>query len=208
MRAAFARGYIELESPERRSGSLFLRSGRRFDNGRFHRLYRACSDAPSATEPRPTVLQRQRHRCDAPQHANRGYLSGQFRQQHGLDTRRFGGSPPLAVRVCRGRRAANARRHKNRIRRVLRRSRPTRQHFRLHKHVQLAGDRVRAVSGQPGEIVRHMHLIVIAKVMGISVHRVVGETGVDPLSWTPQRSVLWGRVYPDPDSDRWFSCPS
>jgi hypothetical protein len=64
------RGYIALESPERPSGSLFLRSGRRFDNGSFHRLYRARSDAPSATETMPTVLQRPRHRCDAPQQAN------------------------------------------------------------------------------------------------------------------------------------------
>lgn len=38
------RGYIALESPERPSGSLFLRSSRRFDNGSFHRLYRARSD--------------------------------------------------------------------------------------------------------------------------------------------------------------------
>jgi hypothetical protein len=157
VRAAFARGYIALESPKRPSGSLFLRSGGCFDNGSFHRFYRARSDAPSATETMPAVLQRQRHRCDAPQQANRGHPS---------DTRRFGGSPPLVIRDCRGRRAVTARRHKKCIRRVLRGSRPTRQHFRLHKHVQLAGDRVRAVSGQPGEIVHHMHLIVIAQVMG------------------------------------------
>jgi hypothetical protein len=38
--------------------------------------------------------------------------------------------------------------------------------FRVHKHVELAANGGRAVSGQSLEIVNHVHLIVIAEVVG------------------------------------------
>jgi hypothetical protein len=144
VRAAFGRGPIAMKSPERSSRSLFVRSGRRFDNGSFHRVYRARSDAPFETETMPTVLQRPRQRCDAPQQAN-GDTYPDNSDNHTVSVA-TGSAVRHPSSFVIGGRAANARRHKNRIRRLLRGSRPTRQHFRLHKHVQLAGDRVRAVS--------------------------------------------------------------
>jgi hypothetical protein len=106
-------------------------------------VYRVRSDAPE-TEIMPTVQQRQRQRCDAPQQAN-GDTHPDNSDNHTVSIA-TGSAVRHPSSFVNGGRAANARRHKNRIRRLLRGSRPTRQHFRLHKHVQLAGDRVRAVS--------------------------------------------------------------